>query len=179
MSYQNERAPAANDGRGAGNSGQRFHAQNASAEPLLQRLDGVQKSGNGWRARCPACGGTSRKLTIAESDGRVLVHCFACGDTKAILAALGLKLADLQPPRHWPESPEERRKARRSIREAGWASALYVLAIEATIVRIAAAQVARWQPLSEDDDKRVAEAIQRIDNAASLMVEANAWRPVA
>ena len=48
-------------------SGQRFHVQNATAEPLLQRLEGLQKSGGGWRAKCPACGGASRKVTIAEA----------------------------------------------------------------------------------------------------------------
>lgn len=48
-------------------SGQRFHVDHATAEPLLQRLEGVQKSGSGWRAKCPACGGTSRKVTIAEA----------------------------------------------------------------------------------------------------------------
>ncbi|MDR7134400.1 hypothetical protein J2X06_001584 [Lysobacter niastensis] len=179
MTYQNERAPAAVNGRGARNGGERFHVQNASAEPLLQRVEGVQRSGNGWRARCPACGGTSRKLAIAESEGRVLLHCFCCGDAAAILAAVGLTWADLQPPRHLPESPEERRRARRAIREAGWASALAVLSIEATVVRIAAAQVARWQPLSEDDDRRVALAVERIDRAAAVMVEANSWRPAA
>jgi len=94
-----------------------FHVNSASADVLLQRLDGVMKSGNGWRARCPACGGTSRKLSIAESDNRVLVHCFGCNNAEAVLAAVGLRWTDLQPPRYWPLSAEEQRHARRAIRD--------------------------------------------------------------
>lgn len=152
--------------------GRRFHVDYATAEPLLQRLEGVQKSGNGWRARCPSCGGRSRKLSIAETGERVLIYCFGCGDAEAVLAAVGLTWADLHPPRSWPMSPEERRQARRAIREASWAAALSVLAVEATIVRLASAQLARWQPLSEEDDARLALACERIDKAAAVLVEA-------
>lgn len=71
------RNPALGGGMSNAAGGQSFHVQNASAEPLLQRLEGIQKQGNGWRARCPACGGMSRKLSVAEAGDRVLVHCFA------------------------------------------------------------------------------------------------------
>ncbi|MFT3754744.1 MAG: hypothetical protein QM769_02150 [Pseudoxanthomonas sp.] len=149
-----------------------FHVATATAEPLLQRLEGLQQSGNGWRARCPACGGRSRKLSIAMSDGRVLVHCFGGCRGDEVLAAAGLTWADVMPPRHWPESPEERRQARRAIREAGWSAALATLAMEATVVRIAAVQLASWLPLSEEDDARLALALERIDKAAAVLVEA-------
>ena len=151
---------------------QTFHVQSATAEPLLQRLEGVQKSGNGWRAKCPACGGTSRKLTIAERDGKVLLHCFGGCKAGEALEAAGLTWADIMPPRHWPESPEERRQAHRAIREAGWASALSVLALEAKVALVAARQLTRWQCLSEEDDTRLAQAVERIDHAATVLVEA-------
>lgn len=179
MSFPNERAPAAVNGRGAGNSGERFHAQNASAEALLQRLDAVQKSGNGWRSKCPACGGRSQKLAIAERDGRVLVHCFAGCRAEDVIHAVGLTWADLHPPRHWPQSPEERRAAGRAIRDAGMASALSVLALEARVALIAARQLARWQSLNVEDDARLNLAVERIEGAAALLVEANRWRPPA
>jgi len=149
----------------------------ASAEPLLQRLDAVQRSGRGWRARCPACGGRSQKLTVAERDGKVLLHCFAGCATVDVLAAVGLTFADIMPPRTWPDSPEERRQARKAIREAGWSSALSVLATEATVVQIAGAQLARWQFLSQEDDERLALAVQRISGAAGVLIEAAQWRP--
>ncbi len=171
-----------NPGCWAGASGKsagerRFHVQHASPEPLLQRLDAVQKSGNGWRARCPACGGRSRKLSVAEREGRVLLHCFGGCQAVEVLQAVGLTWADIMPPRYWPESPEERRQARRAIQESGWASALTVLGLEATVVLLAGRQLARWQCLSEADDKRLAEAVDRIDHAANVLVEAAAWRP--
>lgn len=165
-----------NPGWRAGASGtlageRRFHVQSATAEPLLQRLEGLQKSGSGWRAMCPACGGRSRKLAVAEREGRVLLHCFGGCKSIEVLEAVGLGWPDIMPPRHWPESPEERRQARRAIREAGWASALAVLALEAKVALIAARQLARWRVLSDDDDKRLAQAVERIDHAAAALVE--------
>lgn len=174
----NERSPSGRAGASGIPAGERrFHVQSATAEPLLQRLDAVQKSGNGYRARCPSCGGTSRKLSITQTDDRVLVYCFGGCESIAVLQAAGLTWADIMPPRHWPESPEERRHARRAIREAGWASAVAVLAMEAKVALIAARQLARWQYLSEDDDKRLAEAVKRIDHASNVLNEAAAWRP--
>jgi len=177
LTDQNERAPTAANGRGAGNGGERFHVQNATAEPLLQRLDCVQKSGNGWRARCPACAGSSRKLSVAEREGRVLVHCFSGCQAIDVLQSVGLAWADIMPPRHWPDSPEDRRNARRAIREVGWASALKVLALESKVALIAARQLAGWHYLSAADDKRLAEAVTRIDHASAVLVEAATWRP--
>lgn len=153
--------------------------QSAQPDVLLHRLDGVQRSGAGWRARCPACGGRSRKLSIAEADDRVLVHCFGGCRGDEVLGAVGLRWADLMPPRSWPQTPEEQRRARRAIREAGWSSALSVLALEAKVVQIAGRQLAAWKPLSQEDDERLVQAVERIDHAANVMVEANTWRPSA
>ena len=180
MQPRNGSAPAGGTARGAlqtNGDGMRLHCTAVSAEPLLARLEGVQKYGNGWRARCPACGGRSRKLSVALTDTRVLIHCFDCADAQAVLDAVGLRWADLMPPRTWPESPEELRRARRALREAGWSAALKVLALESTIVRIAANQLTRWQTLSHDDDQRLALAHKRITDAATVLTEADAWRP--
>ncbi|HVI57728.1 MAG TPA: hypothetical protein VM619_02490 [Luteimonas sp.] len=134
-------------------------------------MDAVQVQGKGWRARCPACGGRSRKLSVAESDSRVLVHCFGGCKAIEVLEAVGLTWADIMPPRHWPESPEERRMARRAMKEAGWAAALAVLSIEAQIVNLAAQRLKGWGYLSEEDDKRLAAAADRIADIAVVMTE--------
>ncbi len=139
-------------------------------DALLQRLDGVQKSGNGYRARCPACGGRSRKLSVSEADeGRVILHCFSCRDALAVVQAVGLTLADLFPVRLAPQTAQERLNALRSARLSQCGAALEVLVIEALIVVIAARQLARWQYLSEEDDQRLAVACDRLEQAWKIL----------
>lgn len=179
MDARKERSPVL-DRASQETAGERlFHVQNASAYALLQRLEGVQKSGAGWRARCPACGGRSRKLSVTESDNRVLVHCFACNDPEAVLAAVGLTWADLHPPRCWPPSPEERRNARRAVRESGLLSAIAVIAMEGAVVEAAGRQLSRWQCLSAEDDKRLSLAVERASNARMTLSDAAMWKPSA
>lgn len=172
-----KRNPAGGPGSRTSASGHRFCVQHATAEPLLQRLEGVRKSGDGWRARCPACGGRSQKVSVAESAGRVLLHCFGGCRPEQVLAAAGLDWRDIMPPSHWPKSPADFRRTRQAIRESGWYAALGVLALEAAVVRMAAAQVARWQPLDSEDEARLGEAVERIGKAASALIEPIAWRP--
>ena len=55
-------------------------------------------------AKCPGHDDGSASLSVAEgSDGRILVWCFAGCDAEAIVAALGLTLADLMPERREKE----------------------------------------------------------------------------
>lgn len=65
---------------------------------ILDRLGQVRRSGSGWVARCPAHQDRQPSLTVAWGrDGRTLVHCHAGCPLGAIVAALGLTLADLRP----------------------------------------------------------------------------------
>lgn len=172
----NENAPT-EQGQGVTALHNKFRLNDGTADPLLQRLECVQKSRSGWRSRCPACGGMARKVSITQVHDRVLVYCFGGCQAIEVLQAVGLGWPDIMPPRHWPQSPEERRKAHHAIREVGWASALKVLALESEVALIAARQLARWEYLSEEDDNRLAEAVERIYNASNVLCEAAAWRP--
>jgi hypothetical protein len=68
-------------------------------ETLLAKLHDAKRAGNGWSARCPAHEDRRASLSIAQgNDGTALVKCHAGCDTAAILAAIGLTLADLFPP---------------------------------------------------------------------------------
>jgi hypothetical protein len=72
-------------------------------ETLLDRLPDARKSGNGWSARCPAHDDRRASLSVAQGDdGKALVKCHAGCDTSAVLAAVGLKMADLFPPKVGP-----------------------------------------------------------------------------
>ena len=75
------------------------------AAALLARLEqgGFEPQPTGpdsWESRCPAHNGRRRNLSVKRGDdGRILVHCHhqpGC-DPAAILAALGMTLADLFP----------------------------------------------------------------------------------
>lgn len=141
-------------------------------EALLARLEGVQNSGNGWRARCPACGGRDRKLSVATSDDRVLIHCFAGCAAAEIIAAAGLRWADLMAPRTWPDSPEERARALKALREVSWSAALSVLSLESKVALVAARDLHAGVPLTSDDEARLAVAVKRIDHASSVLMGA-------
>lgn len=129
-----------------------------------------RKCGNGWRLPCPSCGGSSYKVSITEGDKRrALLHCFGCNDAGAVLAAVGLRLADLYEPQGWPTSPAEQQRRRRAMREAGWGAALDVLALEANIVLMAARELYATGGLEVEDGKRLAEAVKRIDGAKAVL----------
>lgn len=70
----------------------------APVDVVLSALDKVKKSGKGWLACCPAHDDRSPSLSISEGDdGRVLLHCYAGCDTRAVVESAGLKMADLFP----------------------------------------------------------------------------------
>ena len=71
---------------------------------FLGKFEGVQKSGGGWVARCPAHGDDNPSLSIARGeDGRWLVHCHAGCSAEAVVAAVGLRMADLMPSNDRPQ----------------------------------------------------------------------------
>lgn len=158
---------------------QKYHAEHANIEALLGKLEGVQRHGAHARAYCPACGGKSRKLSVTQVGNRILIHCFACNNADAVLSAVGMRWADLMPPRTWPESAEEQRAARRAIREIGRASALSVLSLESKVVQIAAHEVRKVSEvvLNKADFDRLIVACDRIDSATNVLIEAERWKP--
>jgi Protein of unknown function (DUF3631) len=68
-----------------------------SVTEIVQRLNG-KRSGEGWKAKCPAHIDRMPSLSIKEgSDGRVLLHCHAGCSIDDILRVLGLAVRDLFP----------------------------------------------------------------------------------
>jgi hypothetical protein len=133
-----------------------------AAQRLLDRLDGVRASSHGrWMARCPAHGDKSASLSIREVEGRVLVHCFAGCDTRAVVGALGLRLSDLfdEPVGH--HKPALRDRGRWHATRA----ALEALRDEARIVAIVASDITNGRPVAPADADRVALAAGRISES--------------
>ncbi|MEX0774673.1 MAG: hypothetical protein WD042_03045 [Phycisphaeraceae bacterium] len=69
-------------------------------ELLLEKLPDAKKNGTGWMAKCPSHEDRRPSLSVGVGDdGRALIHCQAGCTPEAVVAALGLTLADLMPPR--------------------------------------------------------------------------------
>lgn len=67
-----------------------------SVTRLLALLQGVKSSGKGWTALCPGHEDRQNSLSIIQGDdGRVLINCFADCDTRRVVDAMGLTMADL------------------------------------------------------------------------------------
>ena len=76
-------------------------------EDVLARLEGVNRSGAGYMARCPAHDDRRASLSVAEGeDGRVLLFCQAGCQTADVAAALGLSLSDLMGDARDPDGGE-------------------------------------------------------------------------
>lgn len=108
---------------------------------VLDRLEKVRRSGDGWSARCPAHDDSDPSLSVAEGrDGRVLLHCFAGCSAEVVAGALGLDLsADLGP-------------------EDGGGSG-YTLADYADEKNLPAAELRRWGVRTAEREKGSAVAI--------------------
>ena len=148
--------------------------RSTSASPLqllLPRLEGVLKTGGGYRACCPNCGGQSRKLALAEGDnGTILLTCFSCHDTGAVLAAIGMVMGDLFVRRDLRTlSHAERSQLRQAALLPRWKAAMDVLVHEAGIALVAGNQLADGIPLSEDDLTRLQVAALRIFDAQEAL----------
>ena len=138
---------------------------------LLERLDGVKRTGEGrWIAKCPSHDDKNPSLSVRETGDRLLLHCWAGCEVHAIVASVGLRLADLfaQPlPNAGPVPRHER---------FDWRSAWRCVSSEALVAMLIAADCARSGALTSADADRAALAAERLAEAASTL---NAGAPDA
>jgi len=141
------------------------------AQQLLGRLEGIIKTGKGWRARCPAHGGKSASLSVAEGDnGTLLVHCFAGCEVHDVLAAIGLEVGDLFQRRDFKTmTPTERSQLRQAALLPRWRAALEVLTTEATVLQIAASKMGDGFTLDDDELTRMRISALRIFDAKEVL----------
>lgn len=174
MRPANGNAPAAGNSRGVGSAlAGNFGSNGSPLERFKQALPGrVRPNGPGWRADCPGpCDDHKQALSFREADdGKLLLYCFKGCNAADVLAAVGMRLCDVYPFRAWPESPEEKRRARKAIREIGWAAALETVTFEASIALIATRQLCeQWQPLSDEEEARLSVAVDRLYRARGVL----------
>jgi len=130
---------------------------------ILSRLERVRQRQDGqWSASCPgsqhAHGDKTPSLSVREgASGSVLLYCFAGCGAAEIVAALGLSMQDLYPPRE-PTGREPHRPPR--LITAG--QALDLLREESTLVAVAACNLQHGLVLTAADTARLAKAAGRI-----------------
>ena len=143
-------------GNNAGATSQHHRINSNPIETLLDRIDGAKKTGpDKWQARCPAHDDRSPSLSIkAESDGKVLIKCWAGCSAQAIVEAVGLKLSDLFPrSSDYAPSKPPRYNARDVVQ---------TLMLEATILVIGYRTLQHGGDLPEEDEARIEVAIKAI-----------------
>jgi len=136
-------------------------------DAVLARLERVRQRMPGqWSACCP-CSVHKRKLprlSIKMADsGAVLLHCFSGCSIEDVLAAMGLDMQALFPPR--PAPGQGQPPGRRRLMTAG--QALEVIQFECLLVSTAALNLANGHALSADDLQRLRTAAQRIQALSS------------
>lgn len=137
-----------------------------SADILLDKLDRVKRTGKDHGiASCPtanhAHGDRHPSMTWRiRDDGAMLIYCNAGCSPYEIVAAVGLEMSDLFPPR---EDGKHFTKGERRPFPA--ADILRAIAFESTLVLIAAADLLAGNPFNETDRARLALAASRIQAA--------------
>ena len=153
---------AASPWRGKAAQQTNFKANHSPIDNLLSLLEGVRRTGTGtWLARCPAHADKSPSLSVRDADDKVLIHCHAGCTAHDVVAAVGLELTDLFPPR--PADPAHAGKPERRPFPA--ADILRAIAFEALVVGCAASAMLAGEAFSQVDRDRLMLAVSRIQSA--------------
>jgi len=135
-------------------------------DELLDRLEKVRSTGKDkWTACCPVHGDKNPSMSIAEKDGRVLCHCFACGANGLdVVEALGLPVSVLF------EKPLEQGYIPKRIIEE--------VELDRLVIRMAEEDKKKGKPLSYNDFNRLRVAKNRIMAYKERLLEQNSLNKV-
>lgn len=138
------------------------HKSEQGIDVLLSRLDGIRKTGQDrWMARCPAHGDKTASLSIRDDQGKILLRCFAGCSVHEVVAAVGMNLADLFPPR----AAEPWQTCKPFKRPFDALGALQALSDDALVVALCASALARGEAIAGSDRQRLLDSVSRIQNA--------------
>jgi hypothetical protein len=131
----------------------------APIDNILAQLTNVRQRQPGqYSAKCPAHADKGPSLSVREfPSGAVGVYCFAGCSVDAVVAALGLDMTDLFPPRQVTGN-----EPKRTPRLLTSGQALELLDREAHLVAVAAANVLHGVVLTDVDLHRITQAAGRI-----------------
>lgn len=126
-------------------------------EPILQRLQGVRKTGTDqFIARCPAHEDKSPSLSVKDAGGKVLIHCFGGCSTHEVVRSMGLELSCLF------ERTEKHRgrplKQRTNYKEL-WIAARHSF----FVILVVSEMLERGEKLNQEGQRQFNAAIARIN----------------
>ena len=124
---------------------------------VLDRLEGVRKSGTGWIAKCPAHEDRSPSLSVKEGQRGVMLHCHAGCSFAAIVEAMGLRR---QSDTFYESlsAPQQQQRATKATLKALCGESLRVVCAASPI----------GPPLNDEDMTRLRAAVFRLRAALSL-----------
>lgn len=130
-------------------------------DELLDRLEKVKRTGKDkWVACCPVHGDKNPSMSVAEKDGRVLCHCFACNaNGLEVVQALGLSPSVLF------EKPLEQGYIPKRVYEE--------LEMDRLVIAGYEEMKKQGKPLTYKDFKRVRLARKRIEVLEERLLEQN------
>lgn len=141
-------------------------------EEVLNRLTKVKKSGKDkWMACCPAHEDSSPSLAIKESDGTILLHCFAGCGVDDICGAIGIELVELFPPTDKREWENQEKPVKFGAVRFTAIDALRCLAGEGSVLLLLACDMAEGKVLGQDDQDRLTTALGRLSAAMEYLGE--------
>ena len=86
---------------------------------VLNKLDGIRRSGSGWQGKCPAHEDRVASLSVAVGDdGRALLKCHAGCSLEAVTDGLGIRPSDLFTDRNFSMSRSSTTSRRREVSTA-------------------------------------------------------------
>jgi hypothetical protein len=146
-----------------------------NTDAVLARLSGVRSTGNGkWLACCSSHDDRSPSLSIKlGNNGGILLYCFAGCSVDAILAAIGLTMADLFPdpparPQYHDIDGYDRYAARKAIPRFSRYEMFPKLVFESTILAVTIGDLLNGHSL---DDAALIRVQQAIDTITAVRIE--------
>jgi hypothetical protein len=143
-----------------------------TADALLSRLDRVRRSGpDSHMASCPGSlhrhGDRHPSLHVTETpEGTVLLRCFAGCEPAEIVAAVGLELSDLFPPRADAFTPGK------PIRAKVFKPAVFdLIQHEATVIWLIGCDLRKSRCISDGDYERLGKAVATLERIGETAYE--------
>ena len=134
-------------------------------QTLLSNLDKVKKTGaNSWIACCPAHDDSSPSLAIKDSDGKILIHCFAGCETSDVIEAVGLTFSDLMPEKF----AGNQKATKKPYRDA---DLIRFIAQETTIVYLTGVKILKGEQVIDEEKERFEIAVSKIREAQRYVTE--------